>query len=1149
MIRMKYSAGKINILLSFFLVLALSLFTSVPAHSQVSGATLSGTVTDASGSAIPNATVSIKNTATGIIREVTTDAAGFYSAPNLPPAVYEIKTSAAGFSTAVQPSVTLTVGAQQTLNTALQVGQISQNVTVTSEAPQVELTSSALSGQVNETTVRELPLNGRDWTSLSTLEPGVIGIRTQTTTTGTVSRGNRGFGNQLSVSGHRPTENNYRVNGITVNDYSNGSPGSVQGSQLGVDAIQEFSVLTANYTAEYGRTSGGVINAITKAGTNSFHGDAYWFLRDEGLDARPVFAAAGSPNPFFHRNQFGGSAGGPIQKGKTFIFGDFEAIRQLKNTSASSTVPSAAIRMGTLCSALGPTDPCPDGGTGPHQITGAFNPDPTTGIDVAALKYLPLFPLPTPGLPLSPTGDTGSFTAPTPIVFTENYATARVDHHFSDKDDLDAVWFFDRSFQDAPDAFLLSTTGTFSERIMGGLEWTHTFGATLVNTARVGYNRTVGFVGAPGSVLNPIANDTSFSDGYLAGHPSPIIAIGGLPFMQGGLGSQTLNNHYGNSYQFYDDAFYIHGNHEFKFGFAVERIQYNELSVQRPNGTFTFNGGLLAFLLNQPSSFQQGDSSVEKELGTRATIFAGYLQDNWKFRPNLTLNLGMRYEIETLPTEAHYGFTVVPSPDISAAPINVPHPWQTNPTLRNFEPRVGFAWDPFKDGKTSIRGGFGIFDVLPGPWVINVQESGSLPFASTVISGTLPVGSFPTLTGVTLGSSSAQAYGPEQDPKRNYAMNWNLTVQRQLTSTLTATIGYVGSHTLHSPFTTDTSNSVGPPQVMTTPFGLQWPCGPDSAGNACAVGFLPSGTQASPVPTTVFNSHVGQLRPTFWMVGSRYNALEAQLTKRFGHGVQGEASFTWGKCFDSGSSGDIGDGYQNSPSSLIFFNPGGLSGLCDFNVTRNFVGNLVWDVPSPKSSSWAVTHLAGGWELGGIVTASTGTPFTLTMGDPMGINNGDSLGFPNRLAGCNPISPNYRTTLQYVNTACFTPPTVPTASVASLPYGCAPFTGAGIPAAPSGQTYCANMFGNNGRNSLVGPGLFNLDFSVFKNNYIPRISESFNAQFRVEMFNVLNHANFQQPLCCSAIFNQDGSPASSAGQLSTTAADNREIQLSLKVIW
>jgi hypothetical protein len=1139
--------AKFNAVVAAVVTLVLfSMLFSVPAHAQVAGATLSGTLTDPSGSGVPNATVSIKNTATGIARTVATDDTGFYSVPNLAPGVYEVTFSAAGFSTQVEKGITLTVGSQQSLNSALKVGQVSQTVEVTGEVSQVELTSSAITDEVNSTTVRELPLNGRDWTSLAVLQPGVIGIRTQLGTTGTVNRGNRGFGNQLAVVGHRPTENNYRVNGITVNDYTNGSPGSVQGAQLGVDAIQEFSVLTANYTAEYGRTSGGVVNAVLKSGTNSFHGDVYWFLRDEGFDARNFFD--GPKIAPFHRNQFGGSAGGPIRKGKTFVFGDYEAIRQTKGLTGNSTVPSDAARgigpfavggRSTLCSQPAPGSTCT-----PTILTGAVNPDPTTGIDTAVLPYLPLFPRSQTGF--SKNGDVATFLTSLRQIYTENYATTRLDQHFSEKDDLDAVWFYDRSPQSTPDPYLLATHQTISERGMGGLEWTHSFSVSLVNIARIGYNRTVGQVGQPGTALNPLAANTSLGVGIVPGRAAPLIHGAGLSADLQPLGNQSTFHHVQNSFQFYDDAFITHGNHALKFGFAVERIQNNTLAVTRPNGTFNFKG-LASFLTNQPFSFTIGDPRNETEVSTRLTIFGGYVQDNWRFRRNLTLNLGLRYEMETNPTQAHVPFHILTS--LTTAPVNAEHPWQNNPTLRNFEPRIGFAWDPFGNGKTSVRGGFGIFDALPGSWVINQELSQAAPFTRSLAANALPAGAFPHLAGVPPpGNTSELGYFPEQKPHRNFAMNWNLTIQHQIGQSLTATVGYVGSHTVHSPFTTDTSNSVGPAfpgyagQVIQTPAGTLWPCGPQP-GNPCATGFLSNGQ-----PSAVFNSNVGQIRPSFFSTSAHYSALQAQLLKSFSHGLQAEASYTWGKCIDAGSNGDIGDPYQNSPSSLIFFAPGSRNGLCDFNVGQNFVGNFIWDVPSPKSSSAILSRLAGGWELGAILTASTGTPFVVAMdGDPIQIKNGDSLDYPSRLPGCSAINSNWKSNnLQYVNVGCFTPPVAPTSMAAQCDTA---FFSAVTKPAPSGTVYCANLFGNAGRNRLIGPKLFDLDFSVFKNNHIPRISETFNVQFRAEMFNVLNHTNFQPPLCgsCQTIFTETGAPE--GGFLNTTSTEARQIQLSLKVIW
>src|SRR4030088_1602500 len=369
-------------------MLFLAVVASTPVYAQVAGATLSGTATDASGAAVPNAKASIKNSATGVVREVTTDSAGFYSAPNLLPGVYSITVAATGFSSSVQTGLTLTVGASKALNIALQVGQVSERVEVTATAPAVELTSSTISGEVDSTTERELPLNGRDWTQLATLQPGVVSVRVEA---GASNRGNRGYGTLLTISGHQPFENNYRINGISINDYSNGSPGSSIGVNLGVDAVQEFSVLTSNYTAEYGRASGGVINGITKSGTNGFHGDAYYFIRDKILDAKNYFDDPTQSIPPFHRDQFGVAGGGPIIKNKTFIFADYEGIRQRKSDTFSNIVPSAAARTGTLCSH-------PDGSCTTSTIT----------VDPKVVPYLGFYPLPNiPGIVGN--GDTGIF--------------------------------------------------------------------------------------------------------------------------------------------------------------------------------------------------------------------------------------------------------------------------------------------------------------------------------------------------------------------------------------------------------------------------------------------------------------------------------------------------------------------------------------------------------------------------------------------------------------------------------------------------------------------------------------------------------------------------------------------------------------------
>ncbi|MEP6703857.1 MAG: TonB-dependent receptor, partial [Acidobacteriota bacterium] len=327
-----------------FIGLFIVLLLPVIIAAQVSGGSISGKVTDPNGAVLPGSQVGIRNVATGGTSQIVANDEGLYRASNLLPGNYEITAKATNFGTLIQKGITLTVGADLTIDLKLTPGAVGAEVTVTS-TESVDTTTPTISAVVGERTIVELPLNGRDWTSLATLQPGISSIRTQYQSGGTASRGNRGYGDQLAITGHRPQENNYRIDGVSINDYTNGAPGSAGGVNLGADAIKEFSVLASNYTAEYGRTSGGVINAVTRSGTNQLHGSAYEFFRNDALDARNFFDGKKPP---LRRNQFGGSIGGPVIKNKTFFFADYEAIRRTQGLTSVVNVPSAAARQGLL---------------------------------------------------------------------------------------------------------------------------------------------------------------------------------------------------------------------------------------------------------------------------------------------------------------------------------------------------------------------------------------------------------------------------------------------------------------------------------------------------------------------------------------------------------------------------------------------------------------------------------------------------------------------------------------------------------------------------------------------------------------------------------------------------------------------------------
>jgi outer membrane receptor protein involved in Fe transport len=1103
-----YSFGRTT---AVFLMLAI--FFPVPTPAQVAGGTLSGTVSDTNGSGIPQAKLVIKNVATGVERTVTTNADGFYTTVNLLPGSYQISISADGFNSETRHGVTMTVGSQITVDITLRVGTISNKVEVTAQVPDVQLQSSDISAVVTANTVRELPLNGRSWTDLAALQPGVSTIQTQPSFATGSDRGNRGFGQQLTISGARPQQNNYRLDGISLNDYANGAPGSVLGGNLGVDAIQEFSVLTSNYSAEYGKTSGGVVNAITRSGTNEFHGSAYEFLRNSALDAKNFFESADASKAPFKRNQFGGSVGGPIVPNRTFFFADYEGIRQAKGIPNFDSVPSPDARNGNI-----------------HDASG--NPLTVT-VDPSVQKYLALYPVP------QCTGaDVCQFVFNGNQVVNENFFTTRIDHRFSEKDSLFGTYLYDKTPYTSPDSFGNVGLTTLSSRQIVAAEETHSFTPSFVNAIRFGYNHERVDNDASVQALNPAAADSSL--GSFAGRNASVVSVEGLSGMNGGVGGLPTYLYRWNSFQIYDDAFVTRGKHSIKFGGAFERMLLQVTALTDPNGIWFFTGGpsggscgnalspgLCSFLQNQPSKFQGGIASSLTPRNLRQNIFGFYIQDDWRWKPNLTLNLGLRYEMTSMLTETDGKLSNLR--DLASATPHLGDPFfASNPTTKNFEPRIGFAWDPLRTGKLAVRGGAGLFDVLPLPYQYVLLVTQAAPFFQyTVLKNPNDNISFFTGLPSTFPANKLRATYTDPNPHRNYVTQWNLNVQYQLTPSLAAMVAYVGSRGVHQPFRVDEANLALP---IKTSAGYLWPANDAN-----------------------INPNFGSVRGMFYQGRSYFNALELQLAKRMSHGFQVQGTFTWGKSIDTSSATVAGDAFGNSISSLDYFDTKLTRGLSDYNVGRSFVLNATWELPSPKSWSGPAKWISDGWQLGTILTLSDGVPFTPTWGtggDPANTLSSDDFAFPNRLAGpgcsslTNPGHPE-----NYIKTQCFAIPTAPNVA----------FWNANCLGGDAVTLQCFNLRGNAGRNIMIGPGITSLDFSVFKNNHIRRISENFNVQFRVEMFNIINHPNFAPPGPGDGntdIFDATGATLApnlvqggTAGLLVRTTVPERQIQFAIKFIF
>ena len=1084
---------------------------------------------DPTGATIPGARVLVTNVGTNAQRTATSNGSGLYSLSNLPAGVYRVTISAQGFATGVTNSVELTVGGAREVDGTLTVGAVNNTVEVTTAPADVEIDTSIVSATVGEKRIVDLPLNGRDWTQLATLQPGVNFVRSQppTGSAAASNRGSRGYGTQLTVNGHSPYENSYRLDGVNENDYSNGAPGSPLGVNLGVDAIQEFSVITSAYTAEYGRTSGGIVNAITRSGTNKVHGSAYIFDRDSIFDARNYFDPATIPT--LHREQFGGSLGGPIRLNKTFAFANYEGVRQSAGLPIIGTTPTATARTGLIHTATGTA----------QQVT----------VSPVIAQYLSLFPQPNYGTTVPGTfGDVGQFQFTANTTIAENFFIARVDQTLTSKDTLTATYLRDNSPEQTPDAggneeFLFN-----AGRQVAALTETHIITPNLLNVVRVGFNRSLGNVDTPSQALNATAANQTL--GYLPGLYIPRLQVTGLTIV-GGLGSERAVSTAQNSLQFYDDVSFSRGRNTLKFGFNYERLNGYSHAIL-PNGSATFvttstTGTALAnFLLARPYAADVVPSGTTTTAEPVDNLFAGYVQDDLKLSSRFTVNLGLRYEATTIPYDrrglggavntltAPVGSPACPQTiqptTVPGCTVPISQYLQSNPTLNDFEPRVGFAWNPFGDGKTAIRGAFGIYDELPLPYILTTYSTISAPYSNdAVLVGNVPVGTFPfgvaAVGTANPGNRLGRYYSP--NPRRDYSLNYNLNVEQEYGRHFSTLVGYTGSHSLHTPFSSNEMNQVAPSQVQVIDGRYFWP--------------LAGGVKQDANESSIFG--------ILFDGSSHYNGLLAQVKASQYYGLTAQATYTWSQCTDYGSSTSTPNNYTNSVANLIYFDKAQRKGGCDFNLTQLFSANVLYELPSPRRHE-ALKALGGGYQVGTIVYATTGVPFTLLQsGDVLGQKGNALSAFPDRIQNCAPYANNYKTNGgYYVNTNCFVFPTV----AASSPLAAICNQGGLTPV--NGQVLCLNEQGNLRRNSLIGPRLVEADVSLIKNTRVPRFGETFNFQLRVEAFNVLNHTNFQAPggsfaarNTSQANFNAETGPLTAP--LTGTATTSRQVQLGAKFIF
>lgn len=1070
--------------------------------AQVS-ASLSGTVTDASGAVVRGASVTARNVNTGATRKSATDDAGLYRVSSLPVGEYEVRASKQGFAEEIRTGIRLVVGEDASVNLRLRVGQVTEQVTVNGDAPLVSVTTTDTSGLVGEQQVKDLPLNGRSYDELLTLNPGVVNFTNQKT--GGVGVSNSTVGNNFAVSGNRPEQNLFLLNGVefTGAAENNMQPGGASQQLLGVDAVREFNVLRNSYGADYGKKPGGQVLIVTQSGTNQFHGSVFEFLRNSAFDA-PNFFSQGN-NPPFQRNQFGGALGGPIQKDKTFLFGNYEGFRQHLHQTGVDLVPDTNARSGLLpCKLVTPApNPCP--------ASGLVNVGVAPGV-VPLLAAWPAQSLNAPDFG----GIAEAFNSPLQTI-REDFGTARLDHIFSEQDTLGAVYTIDDSDDFTPTSTNLFSTDVESlrEQVLS-LDETHIFSPKLLNAARIGFSRASYFFTGEPSPGTPAAG----IPGFIAGKQLGALVVGGSaasnPAAQLSLAGSNNGSNLSiarNLFTYEDKVVWTKGKHEFRFGAWFQDVQSNETLALSQFGQATFTG-LQQFLQGTIGTFVFDPSPTP--VNWKSWLGAWYAQDVIRLTPRFTLSLGFRDEFTNGYNEAHgraANFIFNNNGVIQTQPQIGNSVFTVNNAKFLPQPRIGIAWSPF-GSKTVIRSGFGMYNDLQDALGYRLDQNA--PFNPTLSIGNLAVSKLPLSPASAPANAKVLPAGVQPNLKTPTLLSYSLQIQRELTNNTVLKVGYVGSHGYHEILGLDDNEptpTICPASPCPAVFPVNFPA--PLAGTP-----VPAGTFFIRAGTPLANPSLGPAWAWFSLGASSYNAMQVDLIHRFTRGLSLRGTYTWAKALDDGDS--LNPTLAGNAPGLVS-NPFNLRadwGPATYDVRHAAVINATYELPFGHGRAFASGAsgfggmLIGGWTTNSIITVQSGFPFTPQLSyNPS--NNGDTK---------NPVRP-------FLNPA-FSGPVI-----LGTPQQW--FNPAAFLAPPPNSGF----YGNLGRDSFTGPGLTTWDFSLLKDT---AIRERMTVQFRAELFNLLNHPNFNTP---NLITFTPAGVSPTAGLVTSTSTTSRQVQFGLKLLW